>query len=376
MNILLFIDSLAGGGSQRQLANLAVGLQARGYNVTVATYAPIEDHLSRITSAGVNYICLNKGSRFDLKPAFKLAKLMRKEAPTAAVAFLRTPAIYAELARIQAPSVPLIVSERAGLLNGNLRVSDKIGSILHLLANGVVANSQAYADGMTAFLPRLKKSTSIIYNGVENNFFINGQTRISRDKNTPAADSSGKRTRFCIVAARPTEEKGLRILAQALGIVAAQGLTNISVDWIGPADNDEPEVQATDLILKEHKLVSIWHWVGHKQNILESYNDYDALICPSLHEGVPNVVCEAMACALPVIVTDVGDNKHIVKAPDQGFVCEANNPQSLAEGIVHFLTTDQQTRTSMGESAHHRAKKLFSMHNYLDSWEAVIKGVQ
>lgn len=367
MKILLFIDSLAGGGSQIQLVNLAIGLQQRGNQVTVVTYAKIETHLPSLSLAGVDYLCLNKKKRFDLKPAFKLSSIIKSLSPAIVIAFLRTPSIYAELARFRSPNTPLIVSERAGLLNGKLRTSDKIGGLLHHLASEVVTNSQAYADGMTQFLPTLNKKTSVVYNGINAVFFQNGQKRINNDF------PESEKVKYCVVAARPGVEKGAQTLVKALVELKNSGLDNFHIDWIGPADYNDDQVKATNALLAEFKLEQHWNWVGHQENVANCYQHYDALISPSHHEGVPNVVCEAMASALPVIVTRIGDNATIVGKGNDKLCCEPNNPSSLYQSMAYFSALRKSTQRGIGEHLHQRACTLFDIDTYIDNWEMVIE---
>lgn len=367
MKILLFIDSLGGGGSQRQLVNLAVGLKQRGNQVTVITYAEFDNHLARLTAAGVNYSCLNKTTRFDLKPVAKLVATIKTLSPAIVIAFLRTPSIYAELARLLTPQIPLVVSERAGLLNGKLRTGDKVGGLLHHIACEVVANSQAYADGLTQCFPTLKKKTSVVYNGVDAVFFQNGQKRINNNQQRL------EKIRFCVVAARPGIEKGAITLVKALAELRSNGLTHFHIDWIGPADENDEQVKATNALLADLNLANFWTWAGHKDDIASSYQHYDALLSPSHHEGVPNVVCEAMASALPVIVTKIGDNTTIVGEANYKLCCEPNNPNSLYQCLSYFLTLNQDTRNSIGKNLHQRACTLFDIETYIDHWETVIE---
>jgi len=115
MKVLLFIDSLTGAGAQRQLTNLAIGLKNRNHTVLVATYAPLTFFLEDIQSEAIDYECFNKSHRFDLGPAWKLRKCIKRFRADVVVAFLRSPSLYAEITKLARPKTKLIVSERAGI---------------------------------------------------------------------------------------------------------------------------------------------------------------------------------------------------------------------------------------------------------------------
>jgi glycosyltransferase involved in cell wall biosynthesis len=72
-------------------------------------------------------------------------------------------------------------------------------------------------------------------------------------------------------------------------------------------------------------------WAGNSNNPVGVYSALDVLVLPSTTEGFPNVVVEAMACSLPVVVTDVGDCRRIVG--DCGLIVPPKNPKALAAAI-------------------------------------------
>jgi glycosyltransferase involved in cell wall biosynthesis len=65
-------------------------------------------------------------------------------------------------------------------------------------------------------------------------------------------------------------------------------------------------------------------------------NASDALLLPSILEGSPNIVKEAMACNLPVVATDVGDVAEVVGGTAGCAVCP-RDPQALAEALERAL---------------------------------------
>ena len=73
-----------------------------------------------------------------------------------------------------------------------------------------------------------------------------------------------------------------------------------------------------------------------KQDVVDEYRANTIFILPSLAEGQPVVVMEAMCCKLPIIATDVGDNKNVIKS-EFGMVVPSGNSEVLAEAITHYL---------------------------------------
>ncbi len=72
------------------------------------------------------------------------------------------------------------------------------------------------------------------------------------------------------------------------------------------------------------------------------YSAADALIVPSLYESFGLVTVEALACGTPVIVSQIGKMKTIVKEGKNGFSFHPNDPASLSGCLVHFFTHQKQ----------------------------------
>ena len=76
---------------------------------------------------------------------------------------------------------------------------------------------------------------------------------------------------------------------------------------------------------------------GYDQNIRDYYESFDLLILPSLKEGLPNVVLEAMVFDIPVISTNVGGVKEIITDNENGWIIEAGNVDSISNKLQDVI---------------------------------------
>jgi len=370
LNILLFIDSLTGAGAQRQLTNLAVGLKSRNHTVLVATYAPLDFFLDRIESQSIEYECFHKRYRFDLSPAWKLHQSIKRFQPDVVVAFLRTPSIYAEISKTLNPRMNLIVSERAGVDLNGFGMRDRLASIGHLIATRVTTNSHDYLQHMITAMPYLKKRSSVIYNGLDGDFFQQGKSRINR-MHKPLNQIANTTTRFVVVANRANRQKAPTILINALLHLKENGFSNFTLDWVGSVDFQSDLVVQVNDTIAAHQLEQHWRWRGDSKCVADVYPYYDALVLPSLYEGVANTLCEAMCCALPVIATDIADNRQLVESAEAGLVCGVNNPTALAKAMQSFMQLSHAEKQRMCINAYRQACEMFDMKTYIDRWESL-----
>jgi colanic acid/amylovoran biosynthesis glycosyltransferase len=91
---------------------------------------------------------------------------------------------------------------------------------------------------------------------------------------------------------------------------------------------------------------------------------HDVLLHSASTEGVPNVVVEAMASGLPVVVTDAGGSGEAVTDGVEGFLVPVRSPDRMAERLVE-LATDARLRGEMGHAGRRRALAQFDLDHHV-----------
>ncbi len=109
-------------------------------------------------------------------------------------------------------------------------------------------------------------------------------------------------------------------------------------------------------------------WMRHEE-LPETLNEIKLLVIPSLKEGLPNIMIEAMACGTPVLATPVGGIPGVIEHKETGFVIKDNSSTSIADGILDAFSGDQLERISA--NAHQDAMKEFSLESTINKWREV-----
>ncbi|MFO8054730.1 MAG: glycosyltransferase, partial [Bacteroidales bacterium] len=91
----------------------------------------------------------------------------------------------------------------------------------------------------------------------------------------------------------------------------------------------------------------------------------------SLKEGLSNSIMEAMAAGLPVVATDVGDNRYLVKDGVTGMLISRGNDREIADSLEKLLQ-DSDVRQEMGLEGYERLKSGFSTRQFLDNYLKVL----
>ena len=159
--------------------------------------------------------------------------------------------------------------------------------------------------------------------------------------------------------------KGLLDLFAALGGLSAQARPGTTVVVGGPneVNPDQAEVieQAAAQCPAEVELLgSLPHdQVRHQLGLAQVF------VLPSHYEGQPISLLEAMASGLPVVVTDVGANRQVVRDGQDGCVIPKEDPVALAQAISR-LVEDDGLRVRMGKSARRRVVESFDISGLAD----------
>jgi glycosyltransferase involved in cell wall biosynthesis len=97
---------------------------------------------------------------------------------------------------------------------------------------------------------------------------------------------------------------------------------------------------------------------------------FDVFVLPSQYEGLSFALLEAMALALPVVVTDVVGTLDVVEDQVSGLTVPANAPPAMADAILSLLRDPQRARR-LAVAARQRAVAEFSLKKMLDSHQAL-----
>ena len=95
---------------------------------------------------------------------------------------------------------------------------------------------------------------------------------------------------------------------------------------------------------------------------------------PSTLEGYPNVLVEAMATGLPVVVSNVCEHPHIVGDGVNGFLFDPYNVDAMAEAMIKAASLNPQEATAMSQSNHRKVVENNSAQAFSQRYLAIIKG--
>jgi glycosyltransferase involved in cell wall biosynthesis len=366
MKILCVIDSLGSGGAQRQMVNLACGLKENGHQVELFIYHPHQDfYRSIVESAKITINEIQGGSGFSTAVIRSLMDLLRARKYDAIISFLPSPNIYSILAKVLSfCGAKVIVSERGGRDVNEYSVFRTAIRVLYQAANIITVNSHHQAEKLRK-LSRLRKKIVVVYNGY------------SMTKIKPSPVRTEHQGLSLLVVGRNTKVKnGLRI-AQALQIFHQRNGYVPKLSWAGRQEQDQESLsirtEMDNLISTNPFLEASWQWLGERSDIPDLLQMNDALIHVSLHEGLPNAVCEAFIAGRPVIASAVCDHSRLIGMDERGFLCDPLSAESICYAIERFAELSTEKRRAMESNARSYAEEQLNLNRLINDYEALLK---
>jgi glycosyltransferase involved in cell wall biosynthesis len=143
--------------------------------------------------------------------------------------------------------------------------------------------------------------------------------------------------------ARLDPQKAPQVLVRAL---AALNRPDVYVVWVG-GGSLLPKVQ--DLV-RRLDLQSRFRLLGERADVADLLPGFDVFAMPSLYEGLPCAVVEAMACGVPVVATAVNSVPEVVIPGRTGILVRPNDARSLA-GAIDYLLSHREEAARMARRA-------------------------
>jgi glycosyltransferase involved in cell wall biosynthesis len=200
-------------------------------------------------------------------------------------------------------------------------------------------------------IPDLK--VRVVHNGIRLTPFNGPANAALRNTLTDGRDRP-----LVFTPARLHAQKGHAYLLQAATLVP---------DAIFVLAGDGPERKPLEELCLRLGLEARVRFLGHREDIPQLLATCDLFVLPSLYEGLPVSVLEAMASGKPVVATAVGGTDEVVVHGSTGMLVPPMNVTALAAAIGAILS-DQTLAARFGEAGRKRVKQTFSA-------EAMVRGV-
>ena len=349
----MFIDSVGYGGAQNQFVNLAVLLKGQGYQVKILVVYDEYDFYKG-TLDGIDVICDQK-SKKPINRLWRIPRLIVREKPDIVIAYLDSQCVLSCIARMFS-KFKLIVSERN--TTQAVGVKDRIKFWLFRFADYIIPNSYTQGRFIAKLNPGYEEKIKVITNAIDLKRFYPSESRCGNE--IPQIISVG----------RNIYQKNYLGMIEVIKILKERDI-KVHFNWFAGKCDANYQTLVNNRI-KNYGLEDMITVYEPTQSIGDKYRENDFFWLYSLFEGFPNVLCEAMACGLPVACSNVCDNGDIVIEGENGVLASPDNYVEMADQLCTLLAYDDQKLRLIAESNVKRIEALCSERSFLAKYLELI----
>lgn len=355
IRIAFCITDLDAGGAERALVQIVTRLDRRRWEPFVFCLSGEGELAAVLRDAGIVVVCLGANNRHRLRVVWRLSRRLAKLRPTILQTFLYHANIAGRLAG-KAARIPVIVSgirvaeKRSGFRLWLDRATDWMVA-RHVCVSQDVAGFSAARGGLPV------SKICVIPNGVD----------AARLGEAPRADLAQfgipPASRTLLFVGRLDPQKGpFVLLAAAKDLLARYSDLHVLLVGEGPLGE-----KLRAWVAKEN-LPSRIHFAGRRNDVPSLFRAADLFVLPSLWEGLPNVVLEAMAAGVPVVATRVEGVSDLLIDGRTGLIVPPDSAADLGEAIDRLLVDPDHAR-QMARNAQHFVRERFAWEHVIDQYE-------
>ena len=371
--VVFLARSLDFGGAERQLVLLASRLHALGYRVQVAVFYGGGGLESDLGQAGVPIHHFTKKGRWDiLSFIMDLIRFVRTQRPAVLHGYLTVPNSLSLLLRPFCPGMKVVMGVRASNLDLRRydhlsRLSFRLECLLSRWADLVIANSRSGRDyHISQGFPASR--IQVVANGIDIERFrpdAEARRALRTEWQVPDAEILiGLIGRIDPMKDHPTFLRAAALLAER----------HADVRFVCMGNGDPAYKQHLMSLADQSGLASRVLWQEACSDVGPVYAALDILTSASgFGEGFSNVIGEAMAAAVPCVVTDVGDSAWIVG--DCGRIVPPGDAAAMAAAWEALIALPDTDRQALGQHARRRIKDHFSVEALVQNTVAAIASI-
>lgn len=341
-----------GGGAGNASYYLATNLCEMGHSVAVLTSAyrgiPRREKIQGVEIFRVPVVRKSVGQcsvfemlTFIVSALFCSGSVVKEFRPEKVIAFFSLPSGPVALWIKMRFKIPYILSLRGGDVPGFL--PEKL-FLYHFLTKPITRLIWNHAGQIVTNSVRLRKLAKCFSPNLDVNIFPNG---VNTDQYKPEISKRAKDNVKILTVGRLSEQKGIEYLLGAISTLKRNGFNGeYSLEIVGDGSlRKSMEKMVKNLSIEENVFFSGW---VSKDEMPEKYQSADLFVLPSLDEGMPNAILEAMASRLPIITTSILKEENLIEDGYNGFLVPPRRINELFEKLS-LLLRDRGLREEMGE---------------------------
>ncbi len=341
---------------------LLLELKFQGYDVNLVI--PCSENQNKITEKGI------KVHNIDVK--------RRSKNPLSDLFLLRR---YKKIIKAVKPDIVLTFTIKPNIYGGIASNKNKVPFIANITGMGSALHTSGLVQKVTLLLYKwsFKKVKHVYFQNSDDKLFFNKNNIKVNNDLLPGSGVNlnkfkpleyPKNTKLIITyLGRIMHDKGIGELLESIKHLEDD---RILIRIIGDFE-EKIYKDKIEKLVSEEKLI----YISRVNNVIPLIKESDAIINPSYHEGMSNVLLEAAASARPVLASNIPGCKETFDEGISGISFEPKNVDSLVEAINKFSSLSYEKRKKMGLKGREKVEKEFDrnivVHKYIEKIKEILK---
>ncbi len=364
--VLLLARELGQGGSERQLAEIAKGLDRSRFAVHVGCFRPEGFRSAELSGEGipiVHFPVYSLQSFSAVRGAWQLGRYIRRHGIQLVHAF-DTPMNCFAVPAARFFRAPVVLSSQRASRRLSSRPEQFVLRVTDHLVDAVVVNCEAMRRHMMEDEGVRAERLRTCYNGLDTSRFQ------PLPKQRPAALEGASLVIGVVCALRP--EKGLPTLVEAFAKVVSQASSDLRSGLRLAIVGSGPMLGTLQEMSVKLGVQDRCHFEPSTADVAAWLRAIDIFVLPSLSEALSNSLMEAMSCGCAVVASAVGGNPELVSDGTTGLLFQAGNASELGDRLERLMV-DEGLRARVGTSASDTVRRRFSLEASVQRMEEIYK---
>ncbi len=353
------IQSLDNGGCENMLLRTLPLLDE--FEHTVITLKELGELAPRFASANIRVATVHCRGLFDFSGLLRLRTFVKEEQPDLVLSYL----FHADMVTrfilwgiLPAPPIPFL---RTTYNHPRYFIARLLMRLTRPLVKQYIANSEAVKRFYAKHLGIVRDTIQVLPNGIDTTPAL---ANLSLKESLGIAP--GETVIVCV--ANLHTNKGHAYLLEAFENVH-QRHPRAKLFLIGDGEEKANlKKQIDSYVSREHIF-----FLGKRTDVPKILQLSHIFVLPTFFEGMSNALMEAMAAGLPVITTDIEENRELVKDKATGMLVPVKNSDAIADALEKLLA-DEALRSRIGQAAKKFMEEHFSLRKIANDWNKLLTG--
>lgn len=358
--IIHLVQALDSGGCENMLLRTVPLMH--DFNHKIITLNHKGELAEQFEKKNIPIININQKNLLDIFSYFKLLKKIKKEKPDIIITYLFHADFVGRLFLQLFTKIKVIPFLRTTYNHKKYWPARLFEKNTKYFVNNYLANSESVKNFYIKNIGVKKEKIAVIPNGIDVDFF----DKVERNENLRESFGIKKEETVIICVANLHINKGHKYLLEAFEKIYENN-QKIKLLLIGEGDEKEGLLNQ----IKNYKSKKNILFLGKRKDVPYLLKISDIFVLPTLFEGMSNAIMEAMACGLPIIATDIQENRELIKDNESGKLIPAKNSIALAKNINQFI--NEADLNNIHTNAKDEISKNFNINIIVKKWTTFIK---